>query len=107
MFELEGVEFIGLNGGPEFTFTPSISFFINCKTQEEVDDLWDKLSDGGQPLQCGWVTDKFGITWQIIPSILRELLNDPGPEKSKRVMQAMMKMIKIDCVAMKRAYKGQ
>ncbi|HEY3411667.1 MAG TPA: VOC family protein [Armatimonadota bacterium] len=95
-FELEGQEFYALNGGPEFNFSPAISFFVSCETQEEVDELWDKLSAGGQVIECGWLTDKFGVTWQIIPRVLGELLNDPDPEKSQRVMKAMMGMVKID-----------
>lgn len=105
-FQLDGVEFYALNGGPYYSLTPAISFFVNCKDQEEVDFLWDKLSTGGKIMQCGWVTDKFGVTWQIIPTILGQLLNDPDPEKSKRVMQAMMKMIKIDIKGLQQAYEG-
>ena len=103
-FQLNGQEFMALNGGPEFTFTPAISFFVNCETQEEVDDLWEKLSEGGEKQQCGWVTDRFGVTWQIVPTALGELLNDPDDEKSSRVMQAMLKMTKIDIAELNRAY---
>jgi predicted 3-demethylubiquinone-9 3-methyltransferase (glyoxalase superfamily) len=103
-FEIEGQEFLALNGGPIYKFTPAISFVVNCETQQEVDDLWEKLSAGGQEIQCGWLRDKFGVSWQIIPTILPKLLQDKDPEKSKRVMQAMLKMIKIDIAALERAY---
>jgi predicted 3-demethylubiquinone-9 3-methyltransferase (glyoxalase superfamily) len=106
-FQLEGQEFFALNGGSQFKFTPAISFFVNCQTQPEVDELWEKLSAGGKKIQCGWLTDKFGITWQIVPTVLSEMLNDKDPEKSKRVMQAMMKMIKLDIGALERAYRGE
>ncbi|MCI0375999.1 MAG: VOC family protein [Gemmataceae bacterium] len=103
-FQLEGQEFFALNGGPHFTFTPAISFYVNCETQQEVDELWEKLSLGGEKSRCGWLKDKFGLSWQIIPSILPKLLQDKDPEKSKRVMQAMLKMDKIDIQALKEAY---
>jgi predicted 3-demethylubiquinone-9 3-methyltransferase (glyoxalase superfamily) len=103
-FQLEGQDFMALNGGPLFTFTEAISFFVDCKTQEEVDELWEKLSAGGKTSQCGWLKDKYGLSWQIIPSALRELMSDPDPEKSKRVMQAMLKMTKIDIAGLKQAY---
>jgi predicted 3-demethylubiquinone-9 3-methyltransferase (glyoxalase superfamily) len=105
-FQLEGQEFYALNGGPQYPFTPAISFFVDCKTQEEVDELWEKLSAGGKTNRCGWLQDKYGLSWQIIPSVLTELLRDQDPEKSKRVMQAMLKMIKIDIAGLKRAYEG-
>lgn len=105
-FELDGQEFMGLNGGPNFSFTPAISFFVNCETQEEVDHYWDKLLQGGQPQQCGWLTDKFGVCWQIVPNALGEMMSDKDPEKSQRVMQAMLKMIKLDVATLKRAYEG-
>ena len=92
-FQLDGQEFYALNGGPLFSFTPAISFFVNCETQQEVDELWEKLSAGGKKIECGWLTDKFGITWQIVPSILNKLLQDKDPAKTQRVMKAMMKMI--------------
>lgn len=95
-FQLDGQEFMALNGGPQFTFSPAISFFVNCETQEEVDALWDKLSAGGEKDRCGWLRDKFGVSWQIIPSALGKLLQDPNPEKSQRVMKAMLQMTKID-----------
>ena len=105
-FQLEGQEFMALNGGPLFHFTEAISFFVDCKTQEEVDDLWGKLTAGGQPSRCGWLKDKFGLSWQIIPSALMEMLQDKDPQKSNRVMQAMLQMSKIDIAGLKRAYEG-
>jgi len=95
-FQLDGQDFMALNGGPLFTFSPAISFFVNCKTQEEVDELWEKLSEGGEKHQCGWLKDKYGVSWQIIPSALGEMLSDTDTEKSKRVMKAMLQMNKID-----------
>jgi predicted 3-demethylubiquinone-9 3-methyltransferase (glyoxalase superfamily) len=106
-FQIEGQEFMALNGGPTFKFSPAISFFVNCETQEEVDELWEKLSAGGDTMQCGWLKDKFGVCWQIIPKTLGELLGDQDPQKSQRVMKAMMKMIKIDVEGLKRAYEGE
>ena len=104
-FELEGQRFIALNGGPQFKFTEAISLFVSCETQEEVDELWEKLTaGGGAPSQCGWLKDKFGLSWQIIPSALVELMSDPDPEKASRVMQAMLQMKKIDINGLKRAY---
>ena len=103
-FQLEGQDFIALNGGPQYTFTPAISLFVDCKTQEEVDDLWNKLSEGGKTDRCGWLRDKYGLSWQIVPSTLRELLADKDPEKSKRVMKAMLQMTKIDIQGLKQAY---
>ena len=103
-FELEGQKFMALNGGPHFKFTPAISFFVNCETQQEVDELWEKLSAGGAKNRCGWLTDKFGVSWQIIPTALGELLGDKDPEKSKRVMQAMLQMEKIDIAGLRQAY---
>ena len=105
-FELEGQEFIALNGGPMFTFTPAISFFVNCETQEEVDELWAKLSAGGATNRCGWLTDRYGLTWQIVPTILGTLLQDKDAEKSQRVMQAMLKMTKIEIAALEAAAAG-
>ncbi len=104
-FELEGQIFHAFNGGPHFQFSPAISLFVSCKTQEEVDELWEKLSAGGEKSRCGWLKDKFGVSWQIIPTALRELLNDPDPEKSKRVMQSMLQMTKIDIAGLKRAHE--
>jgi len=107
-FELEGQEFIGLNAGPQFQFNEAISFFVDCKTQEEVDELWEKLTaDGGEESMCGWLKDKFGLSWQIIPTTLSEMLSDPDPEKAGRVMQAMLKMNKIDIEGLLRAYDGR
>ena len=105
-FELEGQRFTALNGGPRFKFTEAVSFVVNCETQEEVDELWDKLAEGGQIQQCGWLKDKFGLSWQIIPSALPELMSDPDPEKSRRVMEAMMQMTKIDIAKLQQAYEG-
>ena len=103
-FQLDGQEFFALNGGPQYTFSPAISFFINCKTQQEVDDLWEKLSEGGEKQRCGWVKDRYGLSWQVIPTILGQLLRDRDPEKSKRVMQAMLQMDKIDIKRLQQAY---
>jgi predicted 3-demethylubiquinone-9 3-methyltransferase (glyoxalase superfamily) len=102
-FQLEGQEFFALNGGPHYKFTPAISLFVDCKSQEEVDELWEKLSAGGRKDRCGWLTDKFGLSWQIIPSVLGELLNDKDAAKSQRVMKAMLKMDKIEIDALKQA----
>ncbi|MEP6636351.1 MAG: VOC family protein [Acidobacteriota bacterium] len=106
-FELEGQKFVGLNGGPNFKFTEAISFVVNCQTQEEVDHYWNKLSEGGKEVQCGWLQDKYGLSWQIVPTILMTYLKDKDPEKAQRVMAAMMKMIKIDIETLKRAYEGK
>ena len=106
-FDLDGQEFMGLNAGPRFKFTEAISFYVDCKTQEEVDELWTKLSsDGGEESRCGWVKDKFGLWWQIVPTVLGELMGDPDPEKAKRVMDAMLQMDKIEVQALQRAYQG-
>ena len=105
-FQLDGQEFMALNGGPHYTISPGISFFVNCETQQEVDEFWEKLSEGGQTLQCGWVTDRFGVTWQIVPSVLGQLLNDKDAETSKRVMQAMLKMVKLDIAGLQQAYNS-
>ena len=104
-FELEGQTFYALNGGPLFSFTPAISFFVNCETQQEVDELWEKLSAGGKPDRCGWLKDKYGLSWQIIPAALGEMLGDKDPKKAGRVMQAMMQMGKIEIEGLKRAYE--
>jgi len=103
-FQLDGQTFVGLNGGPVFKFTEAISFVVNCETQEEVDVYWDKLSEGGTPVQCAWLKDKFGLSWQIVPTILPKLLADPDPRKSQRVMKAMLAMKKIDINGLKQAY---
>ncbi len=107
-FELEGQAFIALNGGPAFTFSPAISFFVHCETQDEVDALWTKLGEGGgEPRQCGWISDRFGVTWQIVPTALGRMLRDKDAGKSKRVMQAMLKMVKLDIAALEAAYEGR
>jgi len=103
-FQLDGQEFMALNGDPHFTFSPAISFFVNCETQQEVDELWEKLSAGGQKERCGWLKDKYGLSWQIIPSALGRLMGDKDPAKAKRVMQAMLQMTKIDIAGLQRAY---
>jgi predicted 3-demethylubiquinone-9 3-methyltransferase (glyoxalase superfamily) len=105
-FELNGQEFMVLNGGPHFKFTEAISFFVNCETQAEVDDLWEKLSAGGEKGQCGWLKDKYGLSWQIVPAALGEMLGDRDPSKVQRVTEAMLKMSKIDVAVLKRAYDG-
>jgi predicted 3-demethylubiquinone-9 3-methyltransferase (glyoxalase superfamily) len=102
-FQLDGQEFIALNGGPQFTFSPAVSFLVSCETQEEVDRLWEKLSEGGRTNRCGWLQDKFGLSWQIVPSVLGKMLHDQDPEKSKRVMSAMLQMEKIDIAGLERA----
>ena len=102
-FQLDGQEFHVLNGGPMFTFTEAISLFVNCESQEEVDELWEKLSEGGEKSRCGWLKDKYGLSWQVIPSILGELLKSKNPAQSQRVMQAMMQMDKIDIQKLKEA----
>jgi predicted 3-demethylubiquinone-9 3-methyltransferase (glyoxalase superfamily) len=106
-FQLKGLEFIAFNGGPMFTFSPAVSFFVRCETQEEIDCLWEKLSAGGETQKCGWLKDKFGISWQIVPPILGEFLNDEDDEKSNSVMEAMMKMSKLDIKELKEAYEGK
>jgi predicted 3-demethylubiquinone-9 3-methyltransferase (glyoxalase superfamily) len=104
-FQLEGQEFIALNGGPEFKFTEAISFFVNCETQKEVDDLWEKLSAGGEKGPCGWLKDKYGVSWQIVPTALGQMLQDQDPQRSQNVMQAMLKMTKIDVETLRRVYE--
>lgn len=106
-FLLDGQEFIALNGGPAFQITPAISFVVNCETQQEVDAFWEQLSAGGREEQCAWLTDKFGVSWQIVPKVLVKLLNDPDPLKAQRVMSAMLKMKKIDIATLERAYKQE
>jgi len=106
-FQLDGQEFMALNGGPLFTFTPAISFLVNCETQEEVDQLWEKLSEGGQKDRCGWLKDKYGVSWQIIPTALGKMMSDPDRAKSSRVMKAMLQMDKIDINTLKQAYAGE
>jgi predicted 3-demethylubiquinone-9 3-methyltransferase (glyoxalase superfamily) len=104
-FQLDGQQFFALNGGPQFTFSPAISFFVNCETQQEVDDLWEKLSEGGEKQRCGWLKDKYGLSWQIIPSVLGKMLRDKDAGKSKSVMDAMLQMNKLDIELLKRAYE--
>jgi predicted 3-demethylubiquinone-9 3-methyltransferase (glyoxalase superfamily) len=103
-FELEGQAFTALNGGPQFNFTEAISFFVNCADQGEVDELWDKLTEGGEEGPCGWLKDKYGVSWQIVPDALMQMLGDPDPEKAKRVTEAMLQMKKIDVPTLERAY---
>lgn len=103
-FRIEGQEFMALNGGPSFTFAEGISLFVNCETQEEVDDLWEKLSEGGEKGRCGWLKDRFGVSWQIIPSALGRYLGDEDPRKSQNVLQAMLQMTRIDISALREAY---
>lgn len=103
-FELDGQQFVALNGGPHFTFSPAISFVVSCETQEEVDHFWEKLSEGGKEVQCGWLEDKYGVSWQVVPRILPELLQDKNSEKTQRVLKAMMKMVKLDIKGLQRAY---
>ena len=106
-FEIEGQAFMALNGGPQFTFSPAISFLVNCETQEEVDRLWEKLSEGGEKLQCGWLKDKYGVSWQIVPTVLGEMMQGKDPEKSRRVMKAMLQMAKLDIKRLKQAYEDR
>lgn len=106
-FQLDGQEFMALNGGPQYKFTEAISFFVNCETQEEVDELWEKLSEGGEKGRCGWLKDKYGLSWQIVPTALGKMLQDKDAEKSKRVMRAMLQMDKIDIEGLRQAYQQQ
>jgi predicted 3-demethylubiquinone-9 3-methyltransferase (glyoxalase superfamily) len=106
-FELEGQAFTALNGGPLFKFTEAISFVVHCETQEEVDHFWAKLTAGGQEVQCGWLKDRFGVSWQVVPTVLIEMLQDRDPQRAKRVMAAMLKMKKIDVEPLRRAYEGR
>ena len=104
-FQLEGQAFVALNGGPEYTFTPAISFVVNCETQQEVDELWEKLTAGGEELACGWLKDRYGMSWQIGPTVLVELMQDEDPEKAQRVTEAMFQMKKIDIKTLQEAYE--
>ena len=107
VFEIEGQEFMGLNGGPEFKFSEAVSFVVHCKTQKQVDRYWDRLlKGGGKPSQCGWLTDKFGLSWQIVPTVLQKMMKDKDPAKTDRVMKAVLGMVKLDVKALKKAYKG-
>ena len=105
-FQLDGQEFMALNGGPQFKFTPAISLFVNCETQQEVDEYWDKLSAGGQEIQCGWLKDKYGLAWQIVPTALIRLLKDKDTAKTQRVMKAMFQMKKLDIARLEEAHRG-
>ena len=105
-FELAGQEFMALNGGPEFRFNPSISFYVHCEDQSEIDRLWNALLDGGEPQQCGWITDRFGVTWQIVPTVLDTFLTDEDQEKVQRVTEAFLKMEKFDIPTLEAAYAG-
>jgi predicted 3-demethylubiquinone-9 3-methyltransferase (glyoxalase superfamily) len=100
------MDFVALNGGPHYKITPAVSFVVNCATQKEVDYYWDRLVAGGEPVQCGWLTDKFGVSWQIVPTALIKMLGDKDPRKASRVMKAMLKMIKLDLPLLQRAYRG-
>src|SRR5258708_32234848 len=104
-FELDGQAFLALTGGPQSTFSPAVSFVVNCESQEEVDHYWDKLSEGGEQVQCGWLRDRYGLSWQVVPTILSELLQDKDTAKSQRVMKAMLQMKKIDIAGLKKAYE--
>jgi predicted 3-demethylubiquinone-9 3-methyltransferase (glyoxalase superfamily) len=106
-FELEGQEFVALNGGPSFEFAQGISLFVGCDTQDEVDAYWERLSAGGAKGPCGWLTDKFGVSWQVVPRVMGEMLSDPDPAKAERVMKAMLRMSKLDIAELKSAYEGQ
>ncbi len=107
VFELQGQEFIALNGGPVFAFSPAISFVVNCKTQGEVNELWEKLSEGGEKDQCGWLKDRYGVSWQVVPAALGTMMQDKDPKKSERVMKALLQMDKINIKALKQAYEQQ
>jgi predicted 3-demethylubiquinone-9 3-methyltransferase (glyoxalase superfamily) len=106
-FQIEGQEFIALNGGPQFKFTEAISLLVNCETQQEVDELWAKLSQGGEEGPCGWLKDKYGVSWQVVPRVLDEMIRDPNPVKAERVMKAMLQMQKIDIAGLRQAYDQQ
>ena len=106
VFQIDGQQFMALNGGPHYSFTPAISLLVNCETQEEVDRLWNKLLEGGKPSRCGWLQDRYGLSWQIVPTILGKLMSDPDCKKADRVMQAMLKMDKLDIKGLEQAYEG-
>jgi len=106
-FELDGQKYMALNGGPVFTFSPAISFMINCESQQEIDRLWKELSDGGQIMECGWLQDKYGVSWQIVPVVLGEMMQDSDTAKTDRVMSALLKMKKLEIEPLKKAYAGQ
>ena len=104
-FQLDGQSFLALNAGPEYSFSPAISFMVNCETQEEIDRLWQKLTEGGAEVECGWLTDKFGLSWQIVPAVLAEMMKDPDPRRFDRVMHALIGMKKLDLATLKQAYE--
>jgi predicted 3-demethylubiquinone-9 3-methyltransferase (glyoxalase superfamily) len=106
-FEINGQKFVALNGGPQFTFNEAISFQIHCQNQDEVDDYWSKLSEGGKEVACGWLKDKYGVSWQVVPSVLIDMIGDPDPEKAKRTTEAMLAMTKLDIAALQKAYAGE
>lgn len=106
-FQLNGQEFMALNGGPQFTFSPAVSFVVNCETQEEIDRLWEQLSEGGEKNVCGWLTDKYGVSWQVVPAVLGEMMQDKDTERTERVMKAMFQMTKLDIKTLQRAYDGK
>jgi predicted 3-demethylubiquinone-9 3-methyltransferase (glyoxalase superfamily) len=106
-FSLDGAEFVALNGGKHYTMTPGTSFVVSCTTKDEVNHYWDRLAAGGTPMKCGWVTDKFGVTWQVVPTALPDMLQDKDPARARRVAQAMMKMVKLDVDMLQRAYDGE
>lgn len=106
-FQIGGMEFVALNEGPQFTFSPAISFVINCRTQKEIDEYWEKLSDGGEKQPCGWLKDRFGVSWQVVPVVLADMLNDADPVRAQRVMKAMLQMGKIDITQLHQAYTGK
>jgi len=106
-FQLEGQQFMALNGGPVFTFSPAISLVVNCETQQEVDELWEKLSEGGEKQPCGWLKDKFGVSWQIVPTVLGQMMQDKDPKKTERVMKALYQMTRIDIEGLRRAYENR
>jgi predicted 3-demethylubiquinone-9 3-methyltransferase (glyoxalase superfamily) len=106
-FQLDGQDFVALNGGPKFKFTEAISLSVLCKTQDEIDELWKKLTQGGQEVQCGWLKDRFGLSWQVVPEVLPKMMSDPDPEKTNRVMEAVLKMKKFDIATLEKAYSGR
>jgi predicted 3-demethylubiquinone-9 3-methyltransferase (glyoxalase superfamily) len=106
-FQLRGQQFVALNGGPQYKFTPAVSFVVDCQTQEQIDRYWDKLVAGGPPVQCGWLTDKYGLSWQIVPAGFGDMIQDKDAQRSARVMQAMFKMVKLDIAELRRAYDGR
>jgi predicted 3-demethylubiquinone-9 3-methyltransferase (glyoxalase superfamily) len=106
-FELDGQRFVALNGGPQYKFTEALSFVVNCETQDEVDNYWERLSEGGEQGPCGWLKDRYGLSWQVVPTVLPELLTDPDPAKAQRVMSAMLEMRKIEIEPLRRAYEGE